>query len=147
MSIGGRRFINFHDFHIKLNEEDLFELDSILGKNEKIKHSWLRGAGMQDLINLPSDLLIDSLKSTDEEGESTFHLSNIIEAKPGEKINGGNIQDIIDESKKTGRTFASLAREKLKDASVKTIISPGEGVVELNERYSRRNKKHKLKNT
>lgn len=138
MSLDGKRFINFHDFHLKLTDEDLFELNSHLGKNEKIKYHWGRGAGMQDLINLPPELLINSLNSAEDESKSTFHLSNIIEAKPGEKIKGDDIADLIEESKKTGKTFTSLAREKFKDASIKTIISPGEGVIELKKRYSRK---------
>jgi len=137
MFIDGKRFINFHDFHLKFNDEDLFELESYLGKNKEVNYYWGRGAGMQDLMNLPSSLLINSLKLVNEENKSTFHLSNIIEAKHGEKILGDDIQDLIDESRKTGKTFTSLARKNLKDVSIKTIISPGEGVVELKKRYSR----------
>jgi hypothetical protein len=138
MSIDGKRFINFHDFHLKLTDEDLFELDAHLGKNEKIKYHWGRGSGMQELMNLPKEELISSLRNSEDNSKETFHLSNWIEAKPGESIDGNDIQDVIDESKKTGETFTSLARKKLKDVSITTIISPGEGVVELKKRYSRR---------
>lgn len=142
IKVDGNRFINFRDYHLKLSNQDLFELDCHLGKNDKIKYHWGRGAGMQDLVNLPPDLLIDNLKSQDEEKNSTFHLQSFIEAKHGEKILGDDIADLIDESRKTGKTFTSLAREKLKNVSVKTIISPGEGVVELNERSSRGRKRN-----
>jgi hypothetical protein len=140
MSINGKRFINFHDFHLKLTDEDLFELDSHLGKNENIQFHWGRGAGMQELMNLPKEKLINSLKTSEDTSKETIHLSNWIEAKPGKTIRGDDIQDIIDESRKTGETFTSLARKKLKDTSIMTIISPGEAVVELKKRYSRGDK-------
>jgi hypothetical protein len=141
IKIDGNRFINFHDFHLKLSKQDLFELDCRLGKNDKIKYHWGRGAGMQDIMDLDKKFLIDNLKRTEKEEDSSFHLSNWIEAKEGQTLSGDELQDIFDESKITGRTIASLAREKLKDASITTIISPGDGVVELNERYSRGKKK------
>jgi len=142
VKIDGNRFINFPDFHLKLSKQDLFELDCHLGKNDKIKYHWGRGAGMQDIMDLDKKFLIDNLKRTEKEENSSFHLSNWIEAKEGQTLSMDEIQDIFDESKITGRTIASLAREKLKDASITTIISPGDGVVELNERYSRGKKQN-----
>jgi hypothetical protein len=137
IKINGQRFINFHDYHLRLSEQDLFELDCHLGNNKEIKYHWGRGAGMQDLMNLEKDSLINNMKTTNDESKSAFHMSNMIQAKEGRTISGDDVQDIIDESKITGKTFASLARKRLKDSSITTIISPGEGVVELNKRYSR----------
>jgi len=142
MSINGKRFINFCDFHIKFSEEDLLKIDSILGKNKKIKHHWLRGAGMQDIMDLPPNELIDSLRYTNEESKSSLHLSNWIEAKPGKKIRGEDIERLFEEQKETGRTFASLAREKLKDTYVQTIISPSEEVPKIRQRSSRKKKEN-----
>lgn len=141
IKINGKRFINFNDYHLRLSEQDLFELDSHLGKNKEIKYHWGRGAGMQDLMNLEEDFLIDNMRTTGNESKSTFHMSNIIQAKEGETISGDEVQDIIDESKITGKTITSLARKKLKNTSIITIVSPGEGVVELKKRYSRGSKK------
>jgi len=43
IKIDGNRFVNFHDNHLRLSDQDLFELNCHLGKNEKIKYRWGRG--------------------------------------------------------------------------------------------------------
>lgn len=146
MRVGGNRFINYNDNHIRMNEEDLFELDAFLGKNPKIKHTWFRGAGMQALFDLDKEELIEnasSIKEETEEDSLSIHFSNIIEAKPGEKIKGEEIYEAIQESKKTGKSITYTLRKNLQNTSITTIISLGEGVPNMKHKKAR-GKKNKL---
>jgi hypothetical protein len=54
-------------------------------------------------------------------------------AKDGSLISGDAIAELIRESKRTGVPFAKLA-SKIKNASIKTIITPGPGVPDIASR-------------
>ncbi|MFC0169496.1 hypothetical protein ACFFKC_15535 [Pseudoduganella danionis] len=89
---------------------------------------------MQQAVELDPEVVIDDTEPTERYEDATFDLSTIIisDAKP---ISGEMLLEVINEAKKTNRTFASVAKERLIDkASVKTIISPSESIPDIASR-------------
>lgn len=139
----GQRFINFHDFHNRLTEEDLDKINLMKNENPFFGHGWGFGSGMEDAFTIPPKEILAKLKAAPSEEKDIFHLQTIMEAKPGETIKGDDIADAIEESKKTGKPIASILQKMKGKHSVKTIISPGEGVPKIKHRYSRSKKRAK----
>lgn len=139
----GQRFINFHDFHNKLTKEDLDKISLMRDGDSLFNHHWGFGAGMEDAFKIPPKELLEHLKTAPSEEKDVFHLQTIMEAKPGETIKGDDVADAIEESKQTGKSIASILQKTNKKHSIKTIISPGEGVPEIKHRYSRGKRKIK----
>lgn len=133
MRIDGREFLNFNDFHVPFSDRDLFmfaasELPTVragFGPG---------GAGMQEAVELDPEVVIDDTEPTERYEDATYDLSTIIisDEKP---ISGEMLLEVINEAKKTNRTFASVAKERLVDkASIKTIISPSESIPDIASR-------------
>lgn len=87
------------------------------------------------------DFIINKSTPTTDNEEAAFHMSTLVMAPEGGTISGDEIHEAFKEAKETGRTMASVLRDKLKDANICTIVSPGEGVPEPMQR-SGRNKGH-----
>lgn len=133
MRIDGREFLNFNDFHVPFSERDLFMFAA--SELPTVRAGFgAGGAGMQAAVELEPEFVIDDTEPTDSYDDATFDLSTIIigDEKP---ISGEMLLEVINEAKRTNRTFASVARQRLVDmASVKTIIAPSESIPEIASR-------------
>lgn len=97
---------------------------------------------MSEVLNEDTvEHLVKHGKSGGDENEAHLSLDTMIVADEGTTIKGEDLYNIIQEAKATGVTITSLL-PKLKNASVKTIVTPGPGVVEQTPR-SGRNKRTK----
>ncbi len=126
MQIDGRPFINYGDFHIPFDEEDLWTLPIILGMVPE--STWVNdyGMGMQDMMTkIKPEELLNSMSRADDESDGIYHLSTFVEAELGKTISGSELADLVKKSKERGIPIAKLAKEMKNVGSVKTIISPG----------------------
>ncbi|PLX66706.1 MAG: hypothetical protein C0602_11475 [Denitrovibrio sp.] len=142
MKIDGQIFIKFNSHHIRFSDEDLFNIS--ITQDDSIPASYslggAGGSGMQDALSLDPDEIIDSSIASDG-SEGTYHFSTFIQANSPEGISGDVIQDMIDESKRTGKTIASLADKYIGDlGTTKTIIAAADSVPEIAERKGRSKK-------
>lgn len=137
MRIDGRQFINFNDYHLPFSNEDLFffKLDGSAG----IKMDFgVHGAGMQDAVSFDPEDIVNFTSVTSSEEDSAFHMSTSM-ISLGEPMRGEDIYELIQESRKSGRSFAALAREKYQggDVAINTVISPSDGVPVITPRTER----------
>ncbi len=146
IKLNGKSFIRYKDFHIPFHDDDLFDIELFTKHKDFAVHSYGRGAGMQELMGSEEGLeyIVDQSVPTDNPEDAAYNLSTMIMAKEGETISGDLIADAMDEAKKSGRTMASVLREKLKDtnANITTMVSPGDGVPETQQRTGRKKKKN-----
>ena len=145
IKLNGNVFIRYNDFHIPFHDYDLFDIELFNKHKEFAVYSYARGAGMQELMGNKEGLefIVDHSTPTDNSEEAAYNISTMVVAKDGETISGDLIADAIKEAKESGRTIASVMREKRKDttANITTIISPGNGVPETQQRTGRKKKK------
>ena len=140
MKVDGHHFIGFNDFHLPLSRSDAVTL-AAARNNADMKIAFPGGEGMSALFEHYSlGALIDLTVSDRNDEEAVLGMSTIIMAEDGSTLSGEHIYDMIKRAKEEGRTFASVARE-VENANVRTIITPGPGVVEMAERSGGRGKK------
>ena len=136
MRINGQQFINFNDFHIPLTQGDQLKLELMKNSNFQLKHTFgPHGAGMEDMIQLPIEEFFESADFRGDELNGIFHFQSIISAPNG--IDGGDIEDAYEESRKTGKSVAKILREKFADddsVSIVSIGSPSENIPEIAKR-------------
>lgn len=134
MRIDGRQFINFNDFHLPFSRNDLFGLECM---NVPGMHSGFgtHGAGMQDAINIEPEAIVNATLRTEEEGISVFHMSTVA-FSADKPMRGEDIYNLMQESKATGRSMASLLHEfySESDVSIQTTISPSDAVPAITSR-------------
>jgi hypothetical protein len=124
-------FIKFADMHIPLADFDIFMLEIMRDDYPNLMHFNAYGESYEDLNKfLSPEQLISSLKHTDDPARATHHNQIIIQAEDGKKISGDVIANLIEESKRTGKTMSELAK-KIPDAKVSVIVSPVEDAVDL----------------
>jgi hypothetical protein len=140
MYINSMPFIKYNDFHIPFDNEDLCSLEAILNHSDVVKHSYGRGDGMEAILGNEDslDLIVNKSTPTTDDNDAAFHMSTFVMAPEGGTISGDEIYEAFQEAKQSGRTMASVLREKLKDANIRTIVSPGEGVPEPMQRNGRK---------
>jgi hypothetical protein len=145
IKLNGNFFISYGDFHIPFHDDDLFDFELYEKHKDFAVHSYGPGAGMQELMGSEEGLehIIDHSIPTANREEAAYGISTLVMGKEGEGISGDLINDAIKEAKETGKTIASVIREKLKDstANITTIVSPGDGVPETQQRSGRKKKK------
>lgn len=141
MRVDHQPFINPKNFHILLSHYDKYVIRVKRNEIKNIVHHDGFGSGMEAFFkNIGPDEILKHAKTTDDEKKASIHTSYIIEADPGTTISGDDIQDLMDESKRTGTPLWNLL-PKLKNAKAKAIVSPGEGVPEIFHRKGRGSKK------
>ena len=92
---------------------------------------------MQTAVQMNPEDVIEQTSVAENEEEATFHLQTIIIAKDN-PITGEQLQAIVEESKRTGQTFAHLARNHLPNAdSIKTVVAPAESIPDIARRTER----------
>jgi len=145
MTLNQQGFISYNDFHIPFHSDDLYDLELFTNHKDVIKHGYGRGAGMQEILGNEEtvELLVDESDATDNPEEAALKLDTIIMAKEGETLSGALLEEAFKEAKATGKTVTSILRSKLKDtgASITTIVSPGDGVPEAQQRKGRKKSK------
>ena len=134
MRIDGKQFINFNDYHLPFSDTDLFMLR--LSKEPGMHFGFGRhGLGMQDAMSIDPQEIVNHTSPIDNEDEAAFNIQTMIMA-PDKPIRGEEITAAFEESKRTGRTMASILREKFEgaDVSVQSIVSPSETVPKITPR-------------
>lgn len=137
MRIDGRQFINFNDYHLPFNDIDLFAFN--LSKEQGMHMDFgAHGAGMQDALSFDPQSIIDCTQVSGSEEESAFNMSTMVIAQ-GEPMRGEDIAEAMEESRRTGRSMASILHKRFKDSSVsvQTVISPSESVPKITPRTER----------
>lgn len=145
MNLDGNVFIRYSDFHIPLHDDDLYDLALIDKHGDIVKQGFGRGAGMETLLGSKEglEMIIDSSRLVEDEKDAAFHLQTIVMAPQGKTISGDIIAEVHAEAKASGKTWASIIRDKLPDASIVTTVSPGDGVPEAKQRSGRKKKKNR----
>ncbi|MBI2103757.1 hypothetical protein HYT59_02000 [Candidatus Woesebacteria bacterium] len=137
ITIDGRPFVNFSDFHIALSEWEIFNIYARKGAFPSYKYAFPFGESYLDLFTfLPEEKIVDEMVATDDEKKAQYHLQTFIEADPGTTIKGEDIAKLIEERKKTGVPLAKLV-QKLKNVRAKTIVMP-ENLIEPVSRKKRK---------
>jgi hypothetical protein len=139
MQLDGKPFINYSDFHVPFHAEDIYYLELFLKHGDIARQSHWRGTGMNALLETDKGLeaVINTSIPTDDYDSAAFELNTILLAPEGETLSGESIYQAIQEAKKSGRTIASVVRDKFANANVRTIVSPGKGVPEAKPRTPR----------
>lgn len=132
MRIDGQQFINFNDFHVPFNDQDLFTLKNSIEQGDRFKHNFgAIGSGMQDAVSVKLDDIIEHVSPSDSEDDATYHFSTMIDARDN-PLSGEEIYEIQQEAVKTGKSFAFVAQKRLKErASVRTVISPADSIPDI----------------
>jgi hypothetical protein len=135
MRIDGRQFINFNDYHLPFSDMDLFtfKLRDQSGFNFDFG---AHGAGMSDAMQIDPELIIENTTVSDSEEESGFGFSTMIVSKDG-TISGEDIYKMIEESKRTGKSVASISRKFYasdEGVNIETIISPPDNLPKITAR-------------
>lgn len=143
MNLDGKPFITYSDFHVPFHRDDLYDIELFTKHSDHIKHSFSRGAGMETLLATDKGLeaIIEHAIPTDNYEEATFHIQTLVMAPDGETISSELFSEIQTEAKTTGKTIASVLRDKLPNARIMTTVSPGQGVPEAKQRPPTRKKR------
>jgi hypothetical protein len=130
MRIDGRQFINFNEFHFAFSDRDLFNL-SLRGKPWFHQSFGSSGSGMQDAVSVDLQHVLEHTQPSTNEEDAQYHLSTFIEA--GDKpLAGEEIYEIVQEAKRTNKTFAFVAQQRLKGRmQIQTIVSPAEDIPDI----------------
>jgi hypothetical protein len=143
MSVDGMPFIRYNDFHLPLSAADIRLLEHTRN-NPDVKKRVAGGAGMSELLDESTleQVLTMGRSGTSEEdvAKAPVSLTSFITAAPGTSIKGEDIMKLIQAASAEGVTATSKMR-KLKDASVQTIVSPGDGVIPQAPRSGRKRRR------
>ena len=127
--------LKFNDFHIPLSDGDLFFFQ-IKKECPEIPFQNPFGESAEEILkNMTGheEDFIKTLKTAKNLSRDMFHTTTLLEAKDGKEISGNEFAQILKENKKTGVPLAVLAK-KLKNVKQTTIISPGDGIIEIQKR-------------
>ncbi len=139
MQLDGRPFINYSDFHVPFHKDDLYDLELFLNHRDIARQSHSYGAGMSELLEKEDALefIVKRSIPTDDEENAAFELSTVMMAPEGKTLSGEALYEAIQHAKASGKTIASVMRERFGDASITTIVSPGKGVPDPKPRTPR----------
>jgi len=139
MKINGNLFIKYRDFHIPLEQEDIFEINVDLGNIQGVTRRRIFDSGMQEAITkIKPEKMLKKMRVSEKKDTQTWRLQTLLTAKNGKMISGDVIWNLIKKSKETGKPFASLV-EELDDVSVERMITPGPAVPKIARRKDRKN--------
>jgi hypothetical protein len=144
MYVDGKPFVRYNDYHLPLSEADAGFLEFMRAHPGQIHRRVAGGAGMSEVFHESMlEHLVKSGRSgeNDEEAErAPIKLDTIIMADPGTSIRGEDIYNLIQAARAEGVTATSKL-SKLKNVSVKTIVSAGPGVVNQAPRSKRKRRR------
>jgi hypothetical protein len=137
MRIGGRPFINYNDFHIPLTRAET-AFHRARGYEPRLVSKFPGGEGMGQILTEENlEALVDlSIAAHQDETAAPLSMSTLIMADEGTTMSGDEIYAMIEKARAERRTIASAAKE-MQNVSVRTIVTPGPGVVEVAERTKR----------
>lgn len=133
MRIDGRQFINFNEFHVPFSERDLFNLSL---RNEPTIHQsfGIAGSGMQDAVSVDANLVLEHTQPAIDEDQAIYNFSTLIDAS-NQPLSGDEINEIIEEARRTNKSFALVAKQRLQGrAQIQTVISPADSVPSIAHR-------------
>jgi hypothetical protein len=89
---------------------------------------------MQEAISVEPQLIVEHTTPTMNEDEATHHLSTMINATD-QPLSGDEIFEIIQEAKRTNKSLAFVAKQRLKDrAHIQTVVSPADSIPDIASR-------------
>jgi hypothetical protein len=131
--------VKFNDFHLPLSQEDVFTLKSKNDPEINMNHKYGYGEGMEFISQ--EELILDVLRNTENcENEALFHYQTMVTPKDGTPIPKEVVNKLMKEAQEKNVTMTSLL-EKLDNVNVKTIVTPGGGVVKQSHRSKRKKRK------
>jgi hypothetical protein len=140
MRVGGKSFIDYNEFHVPFNDEDLWNWHMIESYPEVFRQRFSFGEGMQDLLDVADpEQLVRGVKPTGDIDQAAVHVQTLVMAEEGQALQGEDINALIREAKEKGVTIGSLV-DKLGGKKM-TIIEPGPGVPKPAERKGGRRSK------
>jgi hypothetical protein len=139
MRIDQKPFINYSDFHINFRDREIANIEAILALPDMVKPMFPHGEGMNDVLkDETAEQIINMTVTGGETEKAPFKIDTLVVAPEGQKIDGEALWKIMTEAKQKNVTMASLLH-KLPDANVRSIVSPGPGVVDQAPRSKRKN--------
>lgn len=133
--------VKFNDFHLPFSQEDVFTLKSKNDSEINMSHEYGYGKGMEYISQ--EDLILDVLRDTENcenEDEALFRYQSMVTPKDGTLIPKEVVNKLMKEARKKNVTMTSLL-EKLDNVNVKTVVTPGGGVIKQSHRSKRKKKK------
>jgi len=137
MRINSRPFIDYANFHIPFTNEDFFQLPMMLGMVDKAKYTHTHGAGMQEMLIIDPETLLNSMQKADSEANGVYSVQTLVEAESGKTLSGDEIADLFKKSKELNVPVAKLIKELKNVVSATTFITPGPRVPEQAGRKKR----------
>jgi hypothetical protein len=142
MSINGRPFISYNDFHFRIHDNELTILKAMEAAG--VKSKFVYGESFDDLMAaVEPEWVIDlPIEHGGDPDSAPFSMDTLIFADEGTTMRGEDIYDMIEKAKRDGVSFASRAHT-IPNSSAKTIISEGPGVVDPAPREGGRGSKRR----
>lgn len=143
MNLDNSAFIRYSDFHVPFHDDDLYDFELFNKHGDFVKHSHGPGAGIGMFFDTEKgrEFIIEKSTPTDNYEDAAFEIQTLVMAPPGETISGKVIVEASAEAKSSGKTIAAIIRDKVPDANIVTVVSPGSGVPEAKQRSGRKKKK------
>lgn len=135
MRIDGKPFINFNDFHLPFTDQDIFILKNSMEQGDWFEQNFGSiGSGMQEAVSVEADDILEHTSRSENNEEATYNFSTIIDASDN-PISGEEIYEIQQEAERTGKSFAYVAKNRLKNrAEVQTVIRPADSIPNIASR-------------
>lgn len=132
MRIDKKQFINFNDYHVPFNKDDIFNIS--LRNEEWLQVNFGRaGAGMQEAMDTLSEQTVEHMVPADEK-DATYRIDTIVETTDN-PILGTDVDKITNEANLTGKTKSAVIKKLFGNkAKVTTIISPAGTIPDIAER-------------
>jgi hypothetical protein len=143
MNLDNNAFIRYGDFHVPFHDDDLYDFELFRKHGDLFKHSYGHGTGMAMFLDTEegAELVIENSTPTDNYHDAAFEMQTLVMAPLGETISGKLIAEVQAEAKSSGKTIASIIRDKAPNANIITVLSPGPGVPAAKQRSERKRKK------
>lgn len=129
MSIRGRPFISYNDFHFRIHEDELTIMKAMAAAG--VKSKFVFGESFDDLMSVvePAWVIHNPIEGDPDPDSAPFSLNTVIYADEGTTMSGEDIYNMIQNAKRDGVTLASRAHT-IPNASATTYVSEGPGVVD-----------------
>ena len=140
MTVDGRPFINFGDFHIYFTDFDLYFIELSRQAPDKVERIHKHGIGTSVLHNPDTiERLTKVLDKVDKDGTGLFRRQSIISPADGKTISGGMIAEAVEESKRTGELVQKIMERKLKgQAEIVSMVSLRDDPPEIKKRTGKK---------
>lgn len=143
MRIDNRPFIDYSDFHIPFQENEIISIEAMRTAPNTIKLKFPFGEGMADILTdeTVKHILNTTIAEVVSEENAPFKIDTLVMAEEGKTISGDDIFNIIQEAKAKRVTIASLVHKVQNATNIRVTVAPGPGVVEQASRSKRKKPK------